>query len=112
MLWMGIWVPPYTVTHVQFGVHDDSWGWVCGKVCIPATQMASHILIIIHISVFACCYVLDGDMAPPLHCYDFLQVGQFHSKKFEVCLRLSDIVLSLLKLQTNTDCIPQHPHHM
>ena len=30
MLWMGIWVPPYTVTHVQLGVHDDSW--ICGYV--------------------------------------------------------------------------------
>ena len=79
MLWMSIWVPPYTITHVQFGVHDDPWVWVCGKVCIPAPQMASHILIIIHISVFACCYVLDGDMAPPLHCYDFLQGVPYES---------------------------------
>jgi len=167
MLWMGIWLLPYTV--MIFCRLDGciskslryAWGWVilyCPCWSSKQTQIASHSIHIIckcakcfstllccglsygsiltllrffaggsyHMlniqSVLAPCYIVDGQMGPPLHCYTCAAGGASwilgvvksvwqHSLRY-VCSSLTDIVRSLLRLEANTDCTPQHQYHM
>ncbi len=74
MLWMGIWVHPYTVIHVQ--VEAKFWKigvrqspnvlWYHGSGCKPPLT-ASHIHIGSIESVQSPSYAVDGHMSSPLH---------------------------------------------
>jgi hypothetical protein len=76
MLWIGIWVHPYTVTPVevnqimanwrQHSYYEMAW-WHCWD-CRPPLN-ASHIHIRYIKSVWAPSYAVDRHMGAPLHCY-------------------------------------------
>ena len=76
MLWMGIWVHPYTVALVQVELdfRKNGYGWA--QVILldhgwgsKPTWSASHIHIICIQSVLAPWNVVDGHMGQSLHCY-------------------------------------------
>ncbi len=84
MLWMGIWVHPYTVIHLcRWGQNFVNLGkgeakmmlWCHGWGCKPP-MTASHIHISFIESVWGPSYAVDGHMDAPLHRYTCAGDGQ------------------------------------
>ena len=116
MLWMGIWVHPYTVALVQVELdfRENGYGWA--QVILldhgwgsKPTWSAFHIHIICIQSVLAPWNVVDGHMGQPLYCYACAGGVGFQEKW--VWLSLSDVAILWLRLQTHMECIP-HPYYM
>ena len=84
MLWMGIWVHPYTVIPNQVVANVGKLGqggaqltfWCHGWGCKPPLT-ASHIHIGCLLHVWAPLYAVDGHMGVPLHCYTCAGGGKF-----------------------------------
>ena len=115
MLWMGIWVPPYTVTHVQLGVHDDSW--MCGYVWSLCNDVRSCLRLYTsntdgfphsyHNSHKCFCLLLCSGWG--YGCTFMLisvQVEEIFFWKFKVWLNTIDAVRSWWGLYTTSLCIP------
>jgi hypothetical protein len=62
-------------------------------------------------SVLVPCYAVDCHMGKVLKHFVCLTYD-IDAMEGYVCSSLTDIVRSMLRLQTNTDCIPQHQYHM
>ncbi len=73
-------------------------------------QIASYIHIIYIQSILASYYAVEGHMGAPLTLLRLCRL-EWISRKIGVGRSLSDVVMSWLRLQTRTDCIP-HPNHM
>ena len=117
MLWMGIWVYPYTVMplHVR-GWFSDNWGRAEPEhVAMSWLRLQTPVDCIPHpycmykkwFSTLICCEWAYG-CTLTLLCLcrsgvDFRKTG--------VGLSLSDVVMTWLMLQTPVDCIP-HPYCM
>jgi len=87
MLWMGIWVHPYTVTYLcrwgpnfgNLGMMLWCHGWDCKQ---PLTASRIHFGSIE--SVWEPSYAVDGHMGAPLHCYTCAGDGQIFGNWGEV----------------------------
>jgi len=118
MLWMGIWVHPYTVTPVQFrGGFSENWGraepkhvamswWLRLQTpmdCIPHP----YCMYTKCFSTLICCGWAYGYTLTLLRrCRSGVDLW-----KIGAGLSPSDVVMSWLMLQTPVDCIP-HPYHV
>ncbi len=84
MLWMDVWVHPYTVTPVQVGVNFWEVGvWVGANGIVVSwlrLQTASDCIPHPHHMYTKCLapwYAVDGHMGAPLHCYTSAGGGEF-----------------------------------
>jgi hypothetical protein len=110
---MGIRVYPYTVMPVQVGRGVlENWGGAEPEWCwsLSDAEIASNI----HITYIQCIltyyYDVEGHMGAPLTLLRLCR-WEWISRKIGVGRSLSNVVMSWLRLQTCTDCIP-HPCHM
>ncbi len=73
-------------------------------------QIASHIDVICIQSILASYYAMEGHMGAPLTLLRLCR-WEWISRKIGAVQSLSNVVMSWLRLQTLTDCIPQ-PNHL
>ncbi len=112
MLWMDIWVHPYTVILLQMRVNFWKIGvWVQANSIVVSwlrLQTASDCIPIhiICISVLAPWYAIDGHMGAPLHFYICVSGGEFWES-----WGVDECVVSWLSVKTASEGIP-HPYHM
>ncbi len=117
MLWMGIWVHPYTVTPLQVGGRFlDNWGRSEPEWCYNVMSDASnpmdciphpyHIYTKSFSTLIWCGWAYGSTLTLLCRCrsgVNFWKIG--------AGLSPSDVAMSWLMLQTPVDCIP-HPYHI
>jgi hypothetical protein len=116
ILWMGIWVPPYTVMPVQVGSgRKTGVGRSLSDVVMSWLRLQTHLESMPHpFHMYTKCFdtlICHGwayVCALTLFCLCRLGVD---FRKIGVSRSLSDVVMSWLRLQTCLECIP-HPCHM
>jgi hypothetical protein len=117
MLWMGIWVHPYSVALVPGGVglkkirvllspSEVVWSWLILQTHLECIPHPYHMYTKC-VSTLICCGWAYGSALTLLLLFQV----RYDFRKIRVLLSLSDILRSWLMLQTHLGCIP-HPYHM
>ena len=117
MLWMGIWVHPYTVTLVQERMNfrkNGVWlspsdvvrSWLRLKTTVDCIPFPDHMYIQSYITLLCCGWSYRFTLTLLCLCR-----WGWISRKIRVWLSLSDVVRSCLRLQTHLECIT-YPYHV